>query len=177
MANSPFFNLRYSLATVTRRNIPKASVVDALKVDSGAVSFVQNTLVLSGFSCRWGEWLTPNTSSGKWEYADSADAIALPLWQDPSLRYDHEGGVTLLQGKWVAETNVIATTSLAIGGELVVGTLSGGHTVLPSGTGLVRLESKSSGSQHMVVAHVEEISGENVVINNINAGYFRAGSA
>lgn len=174
MSASPTFVLLYSLATVVRRNIGKDKIVDALKTNSGATSFVENTLVLSGFTARWGEWLAPQ-SDGKWNYADSGDAIALPIWQDPSLRFDSEGGMTLLQGKWTAKTNVIDLDSLAVGDELVVGTLESDDPVLPSGVGLVRLADQSSGSSHMVVAHVEEIQTDGVVINNQLAGYFRVG--
>ena len=174
----PIFTLRYSLATVTRRNIPKDKIADALKVNSGAQSFVNNTIVLSGFTCRWGEWLAPQANS-LWNYADSLDNISLPLWQDPSLRYDHEGGVTLLQGVWTADTNVINTVGLSVNDELVVGALPGNHAVLPSGVGLIKLAAKAGnlGNVNMVVAHVEEIKTDVVRITNLQAGYKGTGSA
>lgn len=171
---SPTFILVYSLATVTRRNIAKDKIVDALKTNSGNDSFVDNTLVLNGFTARWGEWLAPQ-SDGKWNYADSQDAISEPIWQDPAIRFDHEGGITLLQGKWSAKTNVIDRTGLVVNDQLVVDALPGDHDVLPSGIGLTRLADADGGSDHMVVAHVEEILTDLVVVNNINAGYFRVG--
>lgn len=170
----PIFNLKYSIATVTRVNVEKSKIVDALKDNSGAPSFTNNVIVNSGFTCRWGEWLAPD-ADGKWGYAAGTDAISMPLWQDPSLRYDHEGGVTLLQGVWTAETNVINRSSLAVNDDLVVGALPGNHSVLPSGNGLVRRAGLAGGTQWMVVAHVEEILADVVKITNVNAGYFRAG--
>lgn len=173
---APIFKLEYSLATVTRKNIAKADVVDALKANSGATSFVDFTMVLPGFTVRWGEWLAPQ-SDGKWGYADSADGISMPVWQDPQLRYDHEGGLTVLQGKFTAWTNVINRVGLAVQARLVVATLPSDHSILPSGVGLGLLDDADEDDEHMVVAHVEKIETDLIKISNISAGFVANGGA
>lgn len=175
---TPVFNLIYPLPTVVRRNVPPAEIADALKVNSGSREFSDHIMALNGLSVREGQWVTRN-SSGLIVLATSTNAIAWPVWQDPGAgRTDgREGGMTIIQGTFSARTNVINTTAIAVNDELCVGTLPGGHAVLPSaGGGLVRRATLAGGTQHMVVAHVEKVYADGTVqITNQNTGYFKAG--
>jgi len=177
MAN-PIFESVYPIVTLTRRNFTPSEIADALKVNSGDRDFSDNIMTLNGLSVREGQWVAKNVSN-LIAIASSTTPLSWPVWQDPGAgRTDAQtGGLTVLQGKWTVKTNVIELTSLAVQDELVVGALSGGHAILPSAAGgLVRLADQSSGTQHMVVAHVEKVESDGVIITNQNAGYFKAGS-
>lgn len=176
MAATPIFESLYPLPTLTRRNFEPAELVDSLKVNSGQRSFVDNVMVMNGITVREGQWVAYN-GSGKIALASSTSKPAWPVWQDPGIgRTDvKQGGITVLQGFWTIKTNVINLTSLAAGDELSVGTLPGGHAVLPSQNGLVRTASLASGTQHTVVAHVEKVASDHAIICNQQAGYKTAG--
>lgn len=178
MAVAPIFESLYPLPTVVRRNFAPAEVVDSLKVNNGGRSFVDGVMIQNGITIREGQWVAYN-GSGKIALASSTSKPAWPVWQDPGIgRTDViQGGITVLQGFWTCKTNVVSLTSLAAGDELCVGTLPGGHAVLPSQNGLVRLASLSSGTQHTVVAHVEKVGTDHAIICNQQAGYKAAGSA
>lgn len=178
MAVTPFFESLYPLPTVVRRNFEPADIVDALKVNAGQRSFVDNVMIMNGITVREGQWVAYN-SGGKIALATSTSKPSFPVWQDPGAgRTDvKQGGITVLQGFWTCKTNVTETTSLTIGNELAVGTLGGGHPVLPSQNGLVRLESLSNAVMHTVVAHVEKIGPDYVIISNQAAGYKAIGSS
>lgn len=175
---NPLFESVYPIVTLTRRGFAPAEIADALKVNSGDRDFSDAIMTLNGLSVREGQWVARN-GSALIAIASSTSPLSWPVWQDPGAgRTDSQtGGLTVLQGKWTVKTNVIELTALAVQDELVVGTLGAGHAVLPStGGGLVRLADQSSGAQHMVVAHVEKIESDGVIITNQNAGYFKAGS-
>ena len=174
MSVAPIFEVLSGLAPIWRRGLSPDKIVDALKVNSGNRSFPNNTMVVNGFTAREGEWLAPD-SAGKWAYASDMDRIARPLWQDPQERWDSEGGVTILQGPWTVKTNMVDLAGLAVGDELVVGTLDVAHPAVPSGNGLVQLATKSAGAMHTVVAIVEEIGSDYAIITNVGAGYPAAG--
>lgn len=178
MAVTPIFESLYPLPTVVRRNFEPADLVDALKVNSGQRSFVDNVMILNGITVREGQWVAYN-GSGKIALATSTSKPVWPVWQDPGAgRTDvKQGGITVLQGIWTCKTNVLNLTALVVGGELAVGTLSGGHPVLPSQNGLVRLESLSNAVMHTVVAHVEKIGSDYAIISNQQAGYKALGSS
>jgi hypothetical protein len=177
MAATPYFESLYPLPTLVRRNFEPADLVDALKVNSGQRSFVDNVMILNGITVREGQWVAFN-GGGKIALATSTSKPAWPVWQDPGAgRTDvKQGGITVLQGFWTVKTNVIELTALAPGNELAVGTLSGGHPVLPSQVGLVKLTSLSTGVQHTVVACVEQVGADYAIISNQAAGYKAAGS-
>lgn len=174
MSVAPTFEVLSGLAMIWRRGLSPDKIVDALKVNSGQRSFPNNTMVVNGFTAREGEWLSPD-GSGKWAYASDMDRIARPLWQDPQERWDSEGGVTVIQGPWTVKTNMVDLAGLAVGDELVVGTLDVAHPAVPSGNGLVRLATKSAGAMHTVVAIVEEIGSDYAIITNVGANYPAAG--
>lgn len=164
MSASPLFEVISGLSGVWRRGLGPDKIADALKVDSGARSFPNNTMVVNGFTAREGEWLAPGADS-KWNYAGSTDRIARPIWMDPSERWDSEGGMTVLEsGSMKVKTNMIDLDGLSVNDELVVGTLPVDHPVVPEGNALVRLATKSSGSLHTVVAIVEEIGSDYAII-------------
>lgn len=173
---SPIFKSLYPILDLVRRNFEPADVVDALKVNSGERDFSDNIMTLNGFSIREGTWVAPN-SAGKIALAASTSAPAWPVWQDPGAgRTDAQGGITVLQGTWTIETNIIDLTSLLVGDEVCVGALPGGHPVLPSmAAGLVRLAGLSSGTEHFVVAHVEKVLTASAVITNVTANYREQG--
>jgi len=175
MSVAPTFEVLSGLNQIWRRGLSPDKIVDSLKVNSGARSFPYNTMVVNGFTAREGEWLSPD-GSGKWGYSASSDRIARPLWQDPQERWDSEGGVTLLQGPWTVKTNMVDIALVAVGDELCVGTLDVAHPAVPSGVGLVGLATLAAGSLHTVVAIVEEIGSDYVIITNVGAGYIAAGS-
>lgn len=181
MANAPLFEVISGLtpasgSPVWRRAVGREQVVDALKVDSGNYSFPNNTELQNGFLVREGEWLA-RQSDGKWGYAASSDPQALPVWLDPAVRFDGEGGIAVIFGLWVVKTNVIDTEDLAVQDELVVGALPEDHDVLPGGNGLVRLATKDADAYHFVRAVVEEILADGYVLISIASGYPRAGQA
>lgn len=177
MAATPYFESLYPLPTLVRRNFEPADIVDALKVNSGQRSFVDNVMILNGITVREGQWVAFN-NQGKIALATSTSRPAFPVWQDPGAgRTDvKQGGITCLQGFWTVKTNVISLTALAPGNELAVGTLPNDHPVLPSQNGLVKLTGLSNAVQHTVVALVEQVGSDYAIIGNQGAGYKALGS-
>lgn len=173
---TPIFKSEYPILDLVRRNFEPADVVDSLKVNSGERDFSDNIMTLNGFSVREGTWLAPNASA-KIALATSTSFPAWPVWQDPGAgRTDAQGGITVLQGVWTVETNIIDLDGLVVGDELSVGALPGDHPILPSlAAGLVTTASLSAGTDHMVVAHVEKVKTATAVITNVAAGYRQAG--
>lgn len=174
---APIFESQYALPSLVRGNFAPAEIADALKVNSGDSDFTDSIMSLSGLTVREGQWVAKN-GSGLVALATSTSFLSWPVWQDPGIgRTDATtGGMTVLRGHWSCKTNVIGMTALAVGDELAVGTLGAGHAVLPSaGGGLVRLVGLGSGTDHMVVAHVEVVGADYAIVTNQNAGYPRAG--
>lgn len=177
MSTTPIFESLYPLPTLVRRNFEPADLVDALKVNNGQRSFVDNVMVMNGITVREGQWVAFN-GAGKIALATSTSRPAFPVWQDPGAgRTDvKQGGITVLQGYWTVKTNVVNLTGLAPGNELSVGTLPVDHPVLPSQNGLVKLTSLSNAVMHTVVAHVETVGADYATISNQAAGYKALGS-
>ena len=176
--DGPRFELLYELRGVTRRNVEPEAIADALFENGARRSFGGGILKMNKVLVREGEWVTTDASN------DAIRALptrgpAWPVWQDPGAgRGDAmDGGISKIEGKWVAITNMIddgfddvGVDGLQPGDELKVGALGPLHA-FPGAQGLVPVNDAATGT-FLVVAIVEAVLANGyVVISNANAGY------
>lgn len=174
----PRFDIIYEVDTWCRRNVEPDEIADALFENGVRRSFSHNVLTRNKVLVREGEWVTRD-ASGDLAKASSTRAPYWPVWQDPgSGRTDApDGGVTIVEGKWVAITNMIddgfdddGIDGLQPGDELKVGVLGPLHDFAGK-IGLVPVNDAETGT-FFVVAHVEEVLANGyAVVTNQCANY------
>jgi len=174
----PRFLPLYETPTFTRINIPSDEIADALFESGARRSYAQNVMKMNKTTIREGEWVTRDASNDLIR-ALPTRGPARPVWQDPGAgRTDFsDGGITAIEGKWVAITNMIddgfdseGIAGLQPGDELKVGALGPNHDY-PGATGLVPVNDGETGT-FLVVAHVEAVLANGfAVVSNQNANY------
>lgn len=185
--DGPRFEVLYGMPTVVRRSAAADDIAAALFVGGAARTFVDNVMIQSTLAIREGEWVRIDPGTGKFVKAIPTQAPTWPVWQDPgSGRKDAAvGGLTFIQGHWTVATNMItdgfhdgdvefSVEALVPGTELKVGTLPAAHR-FAGAIGLVPINFDDgvvdATNTFYVVAHVEQVIGDVVVINNQLAGY------
>jgi len=173
--DGPRFRLLYETPTITRLNVEPGDIADAMFQNGARRSFSGNVLKMNNVLIREGEWVTTDASNDLIK-ALATRGPARPIWQDPGAgRGDAlDGGVTMIEGKWAAITNMIddgfddaGIGGLQPGDELKVGILGPLHAHAGA-TGLVPVNDAATGT-FIVVAHVEAVlaNGYVVVSNNV----------
>jgi len=179
-SDGPRFDVLYETSTFYRKNVPPDELADALFEGGVRRSFKQNVLKLHTVLVREGEWVTFD-AAGDLIKALPTRGPAWPVWQDPGAgRTDViEGGVTLVEGRWVAITNMIddgfdddGIGGLQPGDELKVGALGPSHE-FAGAQGLVPVNDAETGT-FLVVAIVEAVLANGfAVVSNVTANYPR----
>lgn len=185
----PRFEILYGVPTIVRRSAVAEDIAATYFVGGAARSFVDNTMVQNGITIREGEWIRVDPSTQKWVKGSPMQAPTWPVWQDPGVgRTDAPvGGISFIQGKWAAATNMItdgfhdgdaefSVEGLVPGQELKVGILPVAHKYAGK-TALVPVNFDDGTwdptNTFYVVAHVERVFADDnvVIVNNEQGGY------
>jgi len=163
MSVAPTFEVLSGLASIWRRGLSPDKVVDALKVNSGARSFPNNTMVVNGFTAREGGVALPGRL-GQVGVQRVERPHRPPPVAGPQERWDSEGGVTIIQGPWTVKTNMVDLAGLAAGDELCVARSTSRTRPCPRATDSSCSPRLAAISLHTVVAIVEEVGTDYAII-------------
>lgn len=174
---TPIFIVENSLEHLTRWPVLASQLAVALFEGGARFDFDGNVKVQNKILVREGEWLGRN-ADGLWTRSDPSKPLAFPVFLDPKLRFDDEGGLVILRGMLVARTNMIGADDadlLVPGCALVPGALPVDHDFEGS-QGLLPLEEEAEVDQKHVVAVIEEVLDDGVY-RIMTTNYFADGGS